>query len=144
MIRFIFPAHPRTTNRIKEYHLEKYFNFISQISAFKIRNYHINCLEPLGYLEFLQIEENAKLIATDSGGIQEEACILRVPCITLRDNTERPETLEVGANMLAGTNPERIVQAAKEMISREKTWENPFGDGNSGKKIVDLIRLGCG
>ena len=96
--------------------------------------------EPLGYLEFLQLEENAKLIATDSGGIQEEACILGVTCITLRENTERPETIDAGANMLAGTDPLRISEAANKMMTRKPSWKSPFGDGNSGKRIIDIIK----
>ena len=64
----------------------------------------IRIIEPVGYLEFLQLEANSKLNITDSGGVQEESCILKVPCVTLRDNTERPETLEVGSNILVGTH----------------------------------------
>lgn len=68
----------------------------------------VEVVSPLGFLEFLQLEANAKLVLTDSGGVQEETCILGVPCVTLRDNTERPETLEVGSNVLAGTNPKEF------------------------------------
>jgi len=78
-------------------------------------------------------------VLTDSGGLQEEACSLRVPCVTLRDNTERPESVEVGANVLAGADPGRIVEAARLMASKARDWANPFGDGRSGERIVDLL-----
>ena len=67
-------------------------------------------------MDFLTLESNAKLVLTDSGGVQEETCILQVPCVTLRDNTERPETLDVGSNMLAGADPGRILEAALLMV----------------------------
>jgi UDP-N-acetylglucosamine 2-epimerase (non-hydrolysing) len=96
-------------------------------------------VEPLDYLAFLQLESKAKLVLTDSGGVQEETCILGVPCVTLRDNTERPETLEVGSNMLVGTDPSKILEAAKISCAHKKSWINPFGDGTTGKKIVNIL-----
>jgi len=122
----IYPIHPRTKKRIKEFNL-------------KVPE-GVKLIEPLGFLEFLQLEANAKLVLTDSGGVQEETCILKVPCVTLRDNTERPETLEVGSNILAGTNPEKIVECAELMINKEGDWKNPFGDGKTGKKILKILR----
>ncbi|HJH26271.1 MAG TPA: UDP-N-acetylglucosamine 2-epimerase (non-hydrolyzing) [Methanophagales archaeon] len=95
-------------------------------------------IEPVGFLEFLQLEASAKLILTDSGGVQEEACILKVPCVTLRDNTERQETLAVDSNMLAGIEPEKILDCSLEMIGKRK-WETPFGDGKAGNRIVEII-----
>jgi len=68
-------------------------------------------IDPLGYLDFLQLEQNANLIVTDSGGIQEEACILKIPCITIRENTERPETIDVGANKLVGLDIDKLKKA---------------------------------
>jgi UDP-N-acetylglucosamine 2-epimerase (non-hydrolysing) len=99
----------------------------------------VRLLPPLGYLEFLGLHARAALTLTDSGGLQEEACCLRVPCVTLRDNTERPESIEVGANRLAGADPARIVAAARAMAAAPRTWANPFGDGKSGARIVDLL-----
>lgn len=127
--KIIYPIHPRSKKMIQNLQLQGELDKISNL---------IIC-DPVGYLEFLQLEDNAILIATDSGGIQEEACILKVPCITLRDNTERPETVDVGASMLAGTSPINIFSMTKTMVSRKMDWVNPFGDGNSGKKIVDII-----
>jgi UDP-N-acetylglucosamine 2-epimerase (non-hydrolysing) len=99
----------------------------------------VRALPPLPYLEFLGLHAGAALMLTDSGGLQEEACCLRVPCVTLRDNTERPESVQVGANVLAGAEPERIVAAAKEMLGRPRDWPNPFGDGKSGERIVEWL-----
>ena len=121
----IYPAHPRTMKRIKEFGLE-------------VPN-GTRLIEPFGFLEFLQLEANAKLVLTDSGGVQEETCILKVPCVTLRDNTERPETLEVGSNVLSGANQNRILEGVEKMMNRERNWKNPFGDGKSGSRIVKIL-----
>ncbi|MEM3713292.1 MAG: UDP-N-acetylglucosamine 2-epimerase (non-hydrolyzing) [Thermoproteota archaeon] len=120
----IYPAHPRAKKRIQEYGLS---------------NDSLTMIEPLDYLSFLQLESKARLILTDSGGVQEEACILKVPCVTLRYNTERPETLDVGANVIAGTEPENILEKTRIMMERSKSWENPFGDGRSAERIVNII-----
>ena len=126
----IFPIHPRSRKRIQEFGIST--------------NGSITLIDPVDFLSFLQLEKNAGLILTDSGGVQEESCILGVPCVTLRDNTERPETMEVGANMLAGTKPERIVACARKMSERERTWENPFGDGMAGERIRRIMTMGVG
>ena len=120
----IYPIHPRTLKRIREY---------------GINTEGLNLIEPLDYLSFLKLESRAKLIFTDSGGVQEEACILKVPCVTLRYNTERPETIEVGANILAGTEPKEILEKARIMIDAKRDWENPFGDGKAAVRIVSII-----
>ena len=96
-------------------------------------------IEPVGYLDFLILEKSAKLILTDSGGVQEEACILSVPCVTLRDNTERPETVNVGKNVLAGSDPDSVTRCVEEMLGRKLSDENPFGDGRSGAHIMRII-----
>ena len=121
----IYPVHPRTKKRIKEFGL-------------KIPE-GVRLIEPAGYLDFLQLEANASLVLTDSGGVQEETCVLRVPCVTLRDNTERSETLEVGSNFLAGTKPEKILDGVKLMVDKENNWENPFGDGEAGMRIIKIL-----
>lgn len=99
----------------------------------------VRSLPPQGYLDFLALQADAALVLTDSGGLQEEACCLGVPCVTLRDNTERPESLEVGANVLAGTDPETIAARAAAMREAPRGWKNPFGDGHSGRRIVELL-----
>jgi UDP-N-acetylglucosamine 2-epimerase (non-hydrolysing) len=121
----IYPIHPRTQKRINEFGLKM--------------SEGIKLVEPLGFLEFLQLEANAKLVLTDSGGVQEETCILKVPCVTLRDNTERPETIDVGSNILAGTNQDKISNSVKFMLSKERNWMNPFGDGKSGRRIIKIL-----
>ena len=104
----------------------------------------MRALPPLGYLDFLGLHAQAALTLTDSGGLQEEACSLGVPCVTLRDNTERPESVEVGANLLVGAEGARIVAGARAMAARPRDWPNPFGDGRSGERIVDLLRGASG
>ena len=100
---------------------------------------NLTIIEPLDFLGFLQAEAKARLILTDSGGVQEEACILSVPCVTLRDNTERPETLEVGSNVLAGASAQRIVECTQAMLAKKDKWSNPFGDGKAAERIVKII-----
>ncbi len=99
----------------------------------------IRVLRPLGYIDFLALQADAALVLTDSGGVQEEACCLGVPCVTLRDTTERPESVEVGANALAGSNPLIIAERAAAMRVAPRNWRNPFGDGRSGLRIVDAL-----
>jgi len=120
----IYPIHPRSRK---------------QMNSFNLEPKNLSLIEPMDYLGFLQLESNARLVFTDSGGIQEEACILRIPCVTLRDNTERPETLEVGSNMLAGAGPRTIQDSAERILSAERNWPNPFGDGQAGVRIVRTI-----
>ncbi len=109
------------------------------MEEFNLKPDNLKLIEPQDYYSFIQLEANARLILTDSGGIQEEACILHIPCITLRDNTERPETVQVGANMLSGIKAHEIVASAYKMLDKETDWFNPFGDGTAGKKIVEIL-----
>ena len=120
----VFPMHPRTRKMVEEF-------------GFDLDG--LNVIEPLGFLEFLQLEANARLALTDSGGVQEETCILGVPCVTLRENTERPETVDVGANILVGTGSQRITDGARKMLGTTEGWQNPFGEGNTGRKIIQIL-----
>jgi len=124
----IFPMHPRTQKMVQE---------------FSLSTEGIRVIDPVGYLEFLVLESSAALLLTDSGGVQEEGCILSVPCVTLRENTERPETIEAGANILAGTQPEKMLAAAIHMMSIPRKWNNPFGNGDAAKRIVEACRTQC-
>ena len=90
-------------------------------------------------MEMLTLEQSAKVILTDSGGVQEEACILGIPCVTIRENTERPETAEVGANVLVGSDPKKIQKGITDSLSQKRNWKNPFGDGLAGKRIFKHI-----
>ena len=120
----IYPVHPRSRKKLKEYGLE---------------TDGIRLIDPLDFLSFLQLEQKAKVVLTDSGGVQEETCILGTPCVTLRDNTERPETVDVGSNILAGVNPMDIIDNVSVMYNNNRSWVNPFGDGDSGKIIIDIL-----
>ncbi|MBI3858942.1 MAG: UDP-N-acetylglucosamine 2-epimerase (non-hydrolyzing) [Thaumarchaeota archaeon] len=119
----LYPAHPRAKKALHRYRV-------------RVDPKLIQITDPVDYLNFLRLESGARLILTDSGGVQEEACILGVPCVTLRNNTERPETIEVGANVLAGTVPKVIVANARMMLERKRSWRNPFGDGKAGTRIA--------
>ena len=123
----VYPIHPHSRKQMIELNLKAP---------------QLTLIEPVDFLDFLQLESNARLILTDSGGVQEEACIIGVPCVTIRDNTERPETIEVGANILAGTSPDKILESARKMMRGKKKWPNPFGDGNAAEKIVNIITGG--
>jgi len=120
----IYPIHPRARK---------------MMNHFWLKANGIVFIEPLDYLSFLQLESKAKLVLTDSGGVQEETCILKVPCVTLRDNTERPETLEVGSNILAGTTSNKILECTNQMFHVNNSWKNPFGGGKTGKRIVEIL-----
>ena len=121
----VYPIHPRAKKMIKEFDFEPN---------------GINLIEPVDFLDFLQLENNARIVLTDSGGVQEETCILGRPCVTLRDNTERPETIDVGYNVLAGTQSEDIIDSVFSIMSnREIGGDSPFGDGRAGEKIVDIL-----
>lgn len=124
--KIVFPIHPRTKHQLEK-------RGITLGSAF--------CeLEPVGFLDLLDLEANAAMIVTDSGGIQEESCILQVPCITLRENTERPETLAIGSNMLyGGTDPEAFGDMVEEMLRRPTDWVNPYGDGKTAQRVMDIL-----
>jgi UDP-N-acetylglucosamine 2-epimerase (non-hydrolysing) len=128
----IFAVHPRTVTRFEAFGLEERVAAIPGLRR----------IQPLGYLDFLQLLAGARLVLTDSGGIQEESCILNVPCVTLRDNTERPETVEVGANAVAGLSPEGARDAVSRMLQATPGWENPFGDGRAGERIASVV-AGC-
>ncbi len=100
----------------------------------------IRVIDPVGYLQFLILESKAAVILTDSGGVQEESCILSVPCVTLRENTERPETITAGSNILAGANPEKMLEATKHMMDIPRTWNNPFGEGDAAHRVIDVCK----
>jgi UDP-N-acetylglucosamine 2-epimerase (non-hydrolysing) len=127
-LKTMFPAHPRTVKRMKQFGLDTPSNLVIG--------------RPEGYLRFLQLEQHAELILTDSGGVQEEACVLKVPCVTLRNNTERPETVKVGANLLTGTEADAVVRGVSAMIDRSRDWVNPLGDGQASQRILDAATEG--
>lgn len=119
----LYPIHPRTQNNIEQYDIA--------VPA------EIQTIDPVGYFDFLTLEANAALAITDSGGVQEEACVLGTPCVTVRNSTERPESVDVGANIL--TEPSNVPEAARQMLDSGGNWENPFGDGQAAKKILNKL-----
>jgi len=130
----IFPAHPRTVKKIQE------FGFEERLAAMP----DLRVTEPLGYLEFLNLMANARLVLTDSGGIQEETTILGVPCLTLRENTERPVTVTQGTNTIVGCGPQRIVAEALAILDgRNKAGRVPeLWDGRAAGRIVKTLVYG--
>lgn len=131
-INIIFPIHPRTRGQIKKFRLEKYYSG------------NIKLLEPLGYLDFLKLYSKATFVLTDSGGIQEETSALDIPCLTIRENTERPITIKSGTNVLVGTSEERIVEEAEKILRtggrRRKKLQ--CWDGKAAERIVEIL-LNC-
>jgi len=121
----VMPLHPRTTHLCEQYDL--------MVPG------SIQVIEPLGYLEFLQLEACARLVLTDSGGIQEEASILKVPCVTMRENTERPETVKAGMNVIGGTDTHSIVRAAREILKRDIAWSRLYGKGTTAPQTLDIL-----
>jgi len=124
----IFPVHPRTSAGLER------LGWASGHS-------HLRVLKPLGYLDFLQLMRHARLVITDSGGIQEETTILRVPCLTMRENTERPITITCGWNRLVGTDPEALVSSCMEELARgERAGQQPpLWDGKASQRILDTL-----
>jgi UDP-N-acetylglucosamine 2-epimerase (non-hydrolysing) len=125
-VPILFPVHPRTKNRIEEHDLD-----VSNICM----------VAPLGYLDMLYAVKGSTLVLTDSGGLQEETTTLGIPCVTIRENTERPSTVDIGTNYLAGTDPGSILAAAREILSGhpKKGGIPPHWDGHAAERIADII-----
>jgi UDP-N-acetylglucosamine 2-epimerase (non-hydrolysing) len=123
----VYPVHPRAKERIASFDMDV--------------PTEITLIDAQDFLDFLRLESTARVVFTDSGGVQEEACILGTPCVTLRDNTERPETVEVGANRVVGVRPEDVVAGVREALDAPTDWENPFGDGKSAERILAIAGL---
>jgi UDP-N-acetylglucosamine 2-epimerase (non-hydrolysing) len=141
----IFPAHPRTKKRIAEFGFNQFFGAKDRNQG-KVQsssggtNGSIRMIDPLGYLDFLCLMSHATIVITDSGGIQEETTCLGVPCVTVRENTERPITVKVGTNVLAGTSQEGIRQATRRQLESRVTGGVPEGwDGKSAQRILEVI-----
>jgi len=135
----IFPAHPRTQKMIKEFGFSCPFQKILTLNLFQMKGIHL--ISPLGYFEFLNLMDNAKLVLTDSGGIQEETTVLGVPCLTLRENTERPITIKEGTNILVGSNKDKIIKESFTILNdRGKTGKIPeLWDGKASQRILSII-----
>lgn len=128
----IWPIHPRTKNNIEKFGLKQ------KVDNFK----NVKLTEPLGYLEFISLVINSKMVLTDSGGIQEETTFLGVPCITLRENTERPVTVTSGTNILVGTNKEKLFNAINTIQKiNKKNATPPLWDGKASERIVRILEI---
>ena len=130
-IPILFPAHPRTVKQLQQYGIK------GELAAMS----NLQVTEPLPYLEFLNLMANARMVLTDSGGIQEETTILAVPCLTLRENTERPVTVTEGTNIVVGADPRKI---ADECVSILQNGGKPgsipeLWDGQAARRIVDIL-----
>ncbi len=131
-IRVVFPIHPRTRGRMEE------FGLASTLGD--LRN--VTLCEPVGYLDFIRLMRDSKMVLTDSGGIQEETTALGIPCLTLRENTERPVTLTEGTNLLTGTDPDRVLAAVDDILEeRGKKGKIPaLWDGQAARRIVQILQ----
>jgi UDP-N-acetylglucosamine 2-epimerase (non-hydrolysing) len=127
----VFPVHPRTRGNIEKFGFSE-----------KVRNSNVRLIEPQGYLDFMRLYSGARLVLTDSGGLQEETTALGIPCLTLRENTERPITIELGTNHLVGTNPQKIKETAFDILennSKKDAKIPPLWDGHAAERICDRL-----
>jgi UDP-N-acetylglucosamine 2-epimerase (non-hydrolysing) len=130
----IFPVHPRTRPTIAA----------SPVASALVSDGRLRVVDPLGYVEFIALMEDARAMLTDSGGVQEETTILGVPCLTMRENTERPITITEGTNRLVGTDPRRILDAWRALPPPgSRAASPPLWDGHAARRIVDLIQRGA-
>ena len=136
----VFPVHPRTVARIQEFGLADQCHMLEPHETIPETKAGLYFIESLGYLHFLRLMSKASIVLTDSGGIQEETTMLGVPCVTLRNNTERPVTVSEGTNVLAGTSKEAIVRQALRQLKRRVKSEKPYRwDGKAGARIVRIL-----
>ncbi len=124
----IYPLHPRIRARAT--------------TLWQVSSPFLHLVPPLSFFDFLAMEASAACTITDSGGVQEESCILGVPCVTVRRSTERPETVVIGANRLAGISPDGLISAVSEAMGSKRGWKHPFGSGYAGESVVSILARG--
>mgnify|MGYP005834726719 CR=1 FL=1 len=130
----LFPIHPRSKKMITEFGLQDRVD--------QMKNLHL--MEPLGYLDFMKLLHHARLVLTDSGGIQEETTFLGIPCLTMRENTERPVTVELGSNMLVGSDPQKIISETQNILKGQRKQSSipPLWDGKAAQRIIKILNEG--
>ncbi len=149
-IPIVFPIHPRTRKKISEFNLNHHLSFVYPNKPIdKSSSQQIYLINPLGYLDFLLLMSHAKLVLTDSGGMQEETTVLNIPCVTLRENTERPVTVTHGTNVVTGLKKDNIIKAVtsglnrnnklKEVGNDKETQIPPLWDGKAAERIVKIL-----
>lgn len=124
--KVVLPLMPRTKKRIQEFKVKIPQNILT--------------IEPQGFLEFLKLQMHAIAMLSDSGTAQEEGCILKIPCVVTRISTERPETVELGSSIVAGTQSEHILKAVQTILQQKPDWQQPYGDGKTAQKIVKILK----
>ena len=124
--RIIYPMHPRTSSKLKKQFIPK----------------GIEIIKPLGFFDFTKLEKNALCLITDSGTVPEETLYFKKPCVTIRESTERPETIEAGSNILAGLDVENILNSVKQITSIKPNWnwDSSLGDGKTASKVLNILR----
>lgn len=145
-IPVIFPIHPRTKKQIDIFAVAEYLHDLSSLNEQAVSISHgIYTIEPLGYLDFIHLVANSRFVLTDSGGLQEETTVLGIPCLTLRENTERPITVAEGTNTIVGTEKTRIIsESLKIMEGRGKKGKRPkFWDGKTSERIIRILATGA-
>ncbi len=138
----IFPIHPRTMKQVREFGFQEFFSNLTNAGNDFYHN-GIHCIEPQGYLDFLRLVSCARLVLTDSGGIQEETTVLGVPCVTLRESTERPVTVTLGTNIITGTKRDAIIKGAQDHLATDPSSMQgrvpPLWDGKAAERIVSIL-----
>ena len=138
-VPIVFPMHPRTARQVVAFGLMDRLSVLEETR--RLGPSGIFALPPLGYLAFLKLMASARVVLTDSGGMQEETTILGVPCVTLRENTERPVTVERGTNTLVGRDPDKIIRAARQALAErpKAAGQPPLWDGNAATRIAEVL-----
>jgi len=144
-IPILFPLHPRTFKQIRNFKLIGMVNYEENflLNELKNTNQNIVAMPPLGYLDFLCLMSNAAIVLTDSGGIQEETTILGVPCLTIRNNTERPITIKEGTNIMVGNDPGRIIEIALNALNNGNLRKRKpkYWDGKASDRIIKVLNI---
>ena len=140
-IPVIFPCHPRTRKTISQFGMDDFFGLGDSYSLRNVSSNSVHLIAPLGYLDFLHLMMNSKFVMTDSGGIQEETTVLDIPCLTLRDTTERPITISEGTNVVVGSDTQKIVDETSKILEGEsKKGRTPkLWDGKAAERIVSIL-----